>query len=121
TVLDTGAYISEPYQGPPYEHFLIIERGEGLVVFSGCMHSGPQVLRAISSYFSKKVDVIIGGFHLLNAPSDIVEFYVKFLHDVIKPRVVIPLHCSGERLISELKKCRSIEVLDMGAGDEFEV
>lgn len=117
TALDEGVYVSGPYEGPPHEHFLVIDQGSELVVLSGCLHPGPLALIDVSNYLGKRVGTIIGGFHLMNAPNNVVENYARVIAEVIRPRTVIPLHCSGERFINDLKSKYNVEVMEMGAGD----
>ncbi|MEM1612912.1 MAG: MBL fold metallo-hydrolase [Desulfurococcaceae archaeon] len=119
TQLSEGVYLSKPFYGPPYEHFMVFEHGKGLVVLSGCMHPGVTALSSISEFLRKGIYAIVGGFHLANAPSTIVESYTKYLIDVVKPRLVIPLHCSGNEFVNKLRETGLVEVAELSTGDEF--
>ena len=116
-----GVYISRPFYGPPYEHFMVIERGNELVVLAGCMHPGIKALQALSEFFKKKIYGVIGGFHLENAPDTVVEAYVDMLVNTVKPRLVAPLHCSGSRFVKKLKETGLVEVVDVSSGAELEL
>lgn len=116
-----GVYISRPFYGPPYEHFAVFLHGDELVVLSGCMHPGLEALTKISEFFGKKIRAIIGGFHLVNAPDDVVNSYAKYLVERVQPSLVIPLHCSGERFLRELEKLGEVEVLELATGDRITV
>ncbi|MDY6827199.1 MAG: MBL fold metallo-hydrolase [Bacillota bacterium] len=77
-------------------------KDKGLVIISGCAHSGIvntiEYARKISGV--DKVRAIIGGFHL--ARSNLDE--IKRTIDAIKsycPSMVVPMHCTGFKAICE--------------------
>ncbi len=100
--LGGGMVITRPLNGPPWEHFLLIEHDEGLVVLTGCMHPGLGRLLEYLKSLGRPLCCIIGGFHLSNAPDRIIDRYVSRLQR-IKPRFVAPIHCSGERFRDRLQ------------------
>jgi 7,8-dihydropterin-6-yl-methyl-4-(beta-D-ribofuranosyl)aminobenzene 5'-phosphate synthase len=114
TRLENGIHIIGPYYGPPYEQVVVIEHNERLVVVSGCMHPSVQVLREIVNKLQKKLYAVIGGFHLKNAPREVVERAVDVLAE-LRPEIIVPLHCSGELLVEELRK-GDLNVMIGGAG-----
>lgn len=74
-------------------------KGKGLVILSGCAHSGiintVQYAREITGI--DKVFVVMGGFHLTGP--DYVSI-IKPTTDALKnigPRYVVPTHCTGRR------------------------
>lgn len=116
--LSNDILVTKPLNGPPWEHFLIIRSSNGLVVFSGCIHPGlERLLEYIDETLNEDLCCIIGGFHLSNAPNRIIEKYVDILAEKAKPKLIIPLHCSGERFRELLKErigSNSIRVLKAG-------
>ncbi|MEM1695098.1 MAG: MBL fold metallo-hydrolase [Desulfurococcaceae archaeon] len=120
TRLSEGVYVSAPFYGPPYEHFLVLNHSKGLVVISGCMHSGVRVLEDIARFFNRRIYALIGGFHLYDAPLDIVDRAVAFVAYTVKPDLVIPLHCSGNAFIHKLKD-RGLNVVEAGAGFSIKI
>jgi 7,8-dihydropterin-6-yl-methyl-4-(beta-D-ribofuranosyl)aminobenzene 5'-phosphate synthase len=72
---------------------------KGLVVISGCSHSGiiNTVLYAQKLTGVEKVHAVLGGFHLSGA------FFEKILAEtvdqlkVLAPAVVVPMHCTGRK------------------------
>jgi 7,8-dihydropterin-6-yl-methyl-4-(beta-D-ribofuranosyl)aminobenzene 5'-phosphate synthase len=77
-------------------------KGKGLVVLSGCAHSGilntVNYAREISGV--DKVWAVVGGFHL--APADDGE--IQRTIDEIKklePAMIVPMHCTGFKAISQ--------------------
>jgi 7,8-dihydropterin-6-yl-methyl-4-(beta-D-ribofuranosyl)aminobenzene 5'-phosphate synthase len=80
-------------------------RDNGLVVLSGCAHSGivntVHHAREISGV--AQVHAILGGFHLAPAKDDEVE---KTVDEITKlqPRMVVPTHCTGLKAIAEFAR-----------------
>jgi len=115
-------YISKPFHGPPYEHFLIINSERGLIVLSGCMHPGvDRVIPEVTRYFNKRVYCIIGGFHLFNAPENIVVKTINRLVEVYRVEKIIPLHCSGELFKNILKQHYPDKYIEAGCGSEITI
>lgn len=120
TRVSEGVYVSKPFYGPPYEHFMVLEHEKGLVVLSGCMHPGVKVLSGMSEFFRKGIYAVIGGFHLVNAPSTIIESYAEYLVGVVRPKLIVPLHCSGNEFVKKLRET-GVEVVELSTGDEFKI
>ncbi len=81
-------------------------KGKGLVVISGCAHSGIintiRHARKISSF--EKIFAVMGGFHLGNAPMEtVVKPTVKELKE-IDPIYIIPTHCTGRAAVMKIEK-----------------
>ena len=75
--------------------------GKGLIVLSGCAHSGiVNTIKHAKDYF--KIDsiyAVIGGFHLARASDDEIDRTIDYIQS-IAPRLVIPSHCTGLHAIS---------------------
>ncbi len=72
-------------------------KGRGLVVLSGCAHSGivNTVQHAIDTTGVKDVHVVMGGFHLSGpAGAPLIEPTVNAIQDM-GPDYVVPTHCTG--------------------------
>jgi 7,8-dihydropterin-6-yl-methyl-4-(beta-D-ribofuranosyl)aminobenzene 5'-phosphate synthase len=71
-------------------------KGKGLVVVSGCAHSGivNTVLYAQEVSGVEKVHAVVGGFHLCDANEETMQRSIEALKGVA-PRLVMPAHCSG--------------------------
>jgi 7,8-dihydropterin-6-yl-methyl-4-(beta-D-ribofuranosyl)aminobenzene 5'-phosphate synthase len=81
-------------------------RGKGLVVLSGCAHSGiiNTVRRAMALTGIGKVHAVMGGFHLSGpAFEPIIGPTAEELRK-IGPDFVIPCHCTGRRAIMQLEQ-----------------
>ena len=77
---------------------------KGLVVISGCSHSGiiNTILHAQKLTGQRKVHAVLGGFHL-SGPSfePIIEKTISELKNVA-PKVIVPMHCTGWKAIQRL-------------------
>jgi 7,8-dihydropterin-6-yl-methyl-4-(beta-D-ribofuranosyl)aminobenzene 5'-phosphate synthase len=71
-------------------------RGKGLVVITGCAHSGivNTVLYAQEVSGVETVHAVMGGFHLCDASEETMQRSIQALKEVA-PRLVMPAHCSG--------------------------
>lgn len=120
--LGNDIYVSKPYYGPPNEHVMVIERDNGLIILTGCLHPGLDALLDIVRSFNKRIIGLIGGLHLLNAPEHVVNMYVDNLVYKIKPDFIVPLHCTGDRFINRiLEKSRDIDIKEYSTGSVIEI
>ena len=81
-------------------------RGQGLVVLSGCAHSGIVNTVAYARQVTgvDKVMAIMGGFHLSGMDLDTV---VQPTIDALKafdPTYIIPTHCTGRQAVQLIEK-----------------
>lgn len=81
-------------------------KGKGLVVLSGCAHSG--IINTVK--YAKEVTgvddvfVVMGGFHLTGADFEpIIEPTTDALK-ALNPRYIVPTHCTGRKAIMHLEK-----------------
>ncbi len=77
---------------------------KGLVVISGCSHSGiiNTILHAQKLAGLRKVHAVLGGFHLTGpAFEPIIEKTISELKNVA-PEVIVPMHCTGWKAIQRL-------------------
>jgi 7,8-dihydropterin-6-yl-methyl-4-(beta-D-ribofuranosyl)aminobenzene 5'-phosphate synthase len=105
----------------PDEHATCyVVRGRGLVVISSCSHCG--VLNAVRTAMAvsgvDKLHAVLGGFHLGVAPPDYVEHTVAELK-VLKPDVVIPMHCTGRAFITKMRAEMPEQLIDWNTGSRF--
>ncbi len=76
-------------------------RGKGLVVLSGCSHSGivNTVAHAKKLTGVDEVHVVMGGFHLTGpAFEPIIDRTIEGLR-ALDPDYVVPTHCTGRRAV----------------------
>ena len=82
---------------------LWFETSDGLVVLTGCCHSGlvNTVRQAQRISGVTRIRGIIGGLHLLNAGPERLDATVAFLHECA-PDFLLPCHCTGAQVIERL-------------------
>ncbi|PLV60328.1 MBL fold metallo-hydrolase [Thermotoga sp. KOL6] len=103
------------------EQTLILTTEEGLVVITGCSHRGiDNIVLDISEIFNKSIQLLIGGFHLLNASEKRIEKIVKVFND-LRIKGIAPCHCTGNRAIEIFKEKFSGTVLTCKAGVKLRV
>ena len=98
-------------------------KGRGLVVLTGCAHSGivntVNYARAVTGV--NPVHVIMGGFHLAGpAFEPIVKKTIEELKK-INPAYIVPTHCTGRKSVMEIEKAMPSQfILNMaGTGLTF--
>lgn len=88
-------------------------KGQGLVILSGCAHSGiiNTVLYAREVTGVEKVFVVMGGFHLTGPDyASIIKPTTDALKD-IGPRYVVPTHCTGRNAAMHIEREMNREFL----------
>jgi 7,8-dihydropterin-6-yl-methyl-4-(beta-D-ribofuranosyl)aminobenzene 5'-phosphate synthase len=98
-------------------------KGRGLVVLTGCAHSGivNTVNHARTVTGVNPVHVIMGGFHLAGPTSEpVVEKTIGELKK-INPAYIVPTHCTGRKSVMEIEKAMPSQfILNMaGTGLTF--
>jgi 7,8-dihydropterin-6-yl-methyl-4-(beta-D-ribofuranosyl)aminobenzene 5'-phosphate synthase len=81
-------------------------KNKGLVIISGCAHAGivNTVKHMQKVTGTNKVHAIMGGFHLTGPIFDpIIEPTITELKK-INPDIVVPMHCTGWKAISQFAK-----------------
>ncbi|MFJ7949910.1 MBL fold metallo-hydrolase [Lysinibacillus sp. NPDC096418] len=115
----TNNYTNNLYKGSPkelddfnHELMLVIESNKGLVLFSGCSHHGivSMVEVALKKFPGKKIDKIIGGFHLIGLPIlntlGKTEEEVMAIGDILNEMPInsfYSCHCTGPKAFKMLK------------------
>lgn len=76
---------------------------KGLVIISGCGHPGiiNIVEQAMELAGEKKIEAILGGFHLIDAKDDRIKETVRLLKE-FEPHWIAAGHCTGFRAEAEL-------------------
>jgi 7,8-dihydropterin-6-yl-methyl-4-(beta-D-ribofuranosyl)aminobenzene 5'-phosphate synthase len=76
-------------------------KGKGLIVLSGCAHSGIVNTVKYAKEFTgiSTIYAIIGGYHLARADDDEISKTIEHIKQE-KPTYVIPCHCTGLQAIS---------------------
>jgi len=101
--LNHRAFVNGAWQLDPWildDRAVVVNiKGKGLVVLSGCAHSGIINTVSYAQHITgiKKIYAIIGGFHLAGKNfEDRIEKTVEQLKK-IAPNLIVPSHCTGWR------------------------
>jgi 7,8-dihydropterin-6-yl-methyl-4-(beta-D-ribofuranosyl)aminobenzene 5'-phosphate synthase len=96
--------------------------GKGLVVISGCAHSGiiNTVIHSKKLMKVEKIHAVIGGFHLKDADEEKIRRTTEDLA-TFNPELVCPCHCTGKKAIEILKETFGDNCITMRTGDIIEV
>ncbi len=87
---------------PDDQSLFLTEKSVGLIVVTGCAHSGPlNILSYVESLTGEKVKALIGGTHLTGRKPKYRSATIEGLrkHDL---RILSPCHCTGFRAMAEL-------------------
>lgn len=103
-----------------HEQSLIIYQNGSMYLLTGCSHPGIDkiVKKAKQIYPDKKLNLIIGGFHMPNYSYN----QVKKISDELKRlqvKKIGPSHCTGGRTISILKKEWKENFIDFCLGNSM--
>lgn len=88
------------------EQALILNlKGKGLVVLSGCAHSGivNAVKHAQKVTGIEKIHAALGGFHLIGAKPETIQRTVADIK-AMNPDYIVPMHCTGHEAIATFEK-----------------
>lgn len=113
-----GVYTSGVIDGPVREQSLVLDTGEGLVVFTGCAHPGIiHILEEIKTTFHKNIYLVLGGFHLAGmSETEIKKIVASFRRLGVKK--VGPTHCSGETARRLFSEEFGLDYIKAGVGQE---
>lgn len=104
------------------EQMLIIKGEQGVYLFLGCGHPGTvNCLHYAAELFpGERVAAVIGGMHLEEAEASRLGKTVRSLFDFGIEKV-IPLHCTGEIAVKQMKKLFGESCLTPMVGDVIEL
>jgi len=102
------------------EQALIIEKGEKIIMITGCAHPGiAEMCQSVKDHFpDKKLDLVTGGFHLMQMS----EERVTQISDKIKQlgfKKVAPSHCTGDNSIAVFQKEWKDDFVQLNLGDSY--
>lgn len=93
-----GAFFTAPHHPDPLydDQALVVDSDEGLLVISGCAHSGlaNTVAYARQLFPGKKIKAYIGGTHLVSASEQRLKLTLEAINDLAVEEVVA-CHCTG--------------------------
>jgi 7,8-dihydropterin-6-yl-methyl-4-(beta-D-ribofuranosyl)aminobenzene 5'-phosphate synthase len=95
-------------------------KGKGLVVLSGCAHTGivNTIKQARKAAGITKVHAVIGGFHLINAKPEVIQSTVAYIKET-GPDFIAPAHCTGFEAIVAFSVAMPEEFILNTAGTQY--
>ncbi len=102
------------------EQAMVLSTDKGLVVVTGCGHPGIINIINYAKKISgeKKIEALIGGFHLRNINGERFRNTVDIL-DKSSVNAIIPLHCTGMEASAKLFRVFPQNVKFLSVGDTF--
>jgi len=98
------------------EHSLVIDTEAGLVVVTGCAHGGiVEIARRAQAMFGRKIELLMGGFHLMNEDDAAILGVIEALRAMEISRFC-PTHCSGDRAKALFRTAFGERCIEGGAG-----
>ena len=96
-----GKYIKDPFRD---EQYLIID-DDGLVIISGCSHSGIMniIEHAKSLLPNKKIKAVIGGFHLFRSTDEQMKETINYFKENNVEKIITG-HCTGLKGLFEFNR-----------------
>jgi 7,8-dihydropterin-6-yl-methyl-4-(beta-D-ribofuranosyl)aminobenzene 5'-phosphate synthase len=95
---------------------LALETPDGMVIVVGCSHTGIDNIVKAATAIQPKIQLVVGGFHLVVAKDPDIEAIITTLRDTYKVAYVAPGHCTGEPTFAALRKAFSERCLYAGLG-----
>lgn len=100
---------------------LAIDTPEGIVLVVGCSHPGIDKIVQVATTINPRIQLIAGGFHLVNAKDEDIAQIVATLRDTYKVGYVAPGHCTGEPTFKALIGAFGPRYLYAGLGVALEL
>jgi 7,8-dihydropterin-6-yl-methyl-4-(beta-D-ribofuranosyl)aminobenzene 5'-phosphate synthase len=95
---------------------LAVNTQDGVVLLVACSHPGIEKIVEATAVINPKIRLIVGGFHLVVAPDDVIAKVVATLKDTFNVENVAPGHCTGEPTFAALKQAFGDRYIYAGVG-----
>ena len=115
---DNGQYKLDDFDE---EVALAIDTDKGLVIVTGCSHTGIlNIVNSIQERTGKKVYAVIGGFHLLDATEEKIQSTIDRFKELGVEKIGLS-HCTGPKATQMFKEQMPDRVFINETGSVFEV
>ena len=96
--------------------------GKGLVVITGCAHSGiiNTIRHAQKITGVEELHAVVGGFHLMGADEKRIDATAKALQN-LDPALVRPGHCTGQKAVCRLQEALGERCRPLATGDSIQL
>lgn len=117
TSFEKGLYKGKPI---PDDTALAIKGKEGVIVVTGCSHSGiANICEYAKKVTGQNLYAVIGGFHLFEKETEAVEGTIDYFKKE-KPKYLYPMHCVDFPTLTRFRNIFGIEKLSTGDVIEIE-
>jgi len=94
---------------------------EGIVLVTGCSHSGIEaIVRQTRATVGKEIQLVIGGFHLLPDSAAEIRRLAQTLKQDLGVRRVAPAHCTGMLAFKIFREVYGENFVTAGLGSEVQ-
>jgi 7,8-dihydropterin-6-yl-methyl-4-(beta-D-ribofuranosyl)aminobenzene 5'-phosphate synthase len=115
-----NVYLTGAMGGSPVEQALVLNTEDGLVIVTGCAHPGiVSMVERAKEMLDRPVDLVCGGFHLLDKSDEQVRDIIGRLK-AQGVRRVGATHCTGERPIALIREAWGPDFVPLGFGRVLE-
>lgn len=102
----------------PDESAVAYKSNEGLVILSGCSHSGIDNIIKLAKYITgeTKIKTVIGGLYLINKSQEYINYLGEFLRNE-NVQSIYPCHCTD--LEAKLVLSKYVKIEDVSTGKKY--
>ena len=114
----TGQLKGSTWYGTIHEQSLAIIQNDSIYLLTGCAHPGivQIVERTKTNHPHKKIELIIGGFHLMRQSNQKVKEISSRLKS-LQVKKIAPSHCTGDHAIKIFKEEWQNHFIDFNIGN----
>jgi 7,8-dihydropterin-6-yl-methyl-4-(beta-D-ribofuranosyl)aminobenzene 5'-phosphate synthase len=111
-----GIHSTGELKGKVMEQGVVLETGEGPVVVTGCAHPGiVEIVAKAGEIVGGTIELVAGGFHLLQTPDEDASKVVQTLRDMGVNRMA-PSHCTGSTPITLFREAWQGNFVELACG-----
>jgi 7,8-dihydropterin-6-yl-methyl-4-(beta-D-ribofuranosyl)aminobenzene 5'-phosphate synthase len=93
-----------------------VDSPEGMVIIVGCSHPGIDRIVEAATAINPRIQLVVGGLHLVVSNDSDIEKIVTALRDRFKVASIAPGHCTGEPTFTALRAAFADRYLYAGLG-----
>jgi len=115
-----NVYLTGAMGKSPVEQALVLNTEDGLVVVTGCAHPGiVSMVERAKEMLDRPVDLVCGGFHLLNMTDEQVKGIIGQFKALGVKRVGAT-HCTGDKQMALIRDAFGADFVPLGVGRVLE-
>lgn len=117
-----NVYSTGTLDGFPIDEQSLIIKNKKNTVITGCAHSGLfNIIKKADTIIDKKIDLLIGGFHLSKKSINEIENTIRQLKDNYKIKKAAPCHCTGDMAVKLFKKYYKNDFIKVKPGTVIDI